>query len=113
VATDIASRGIDVDSVSHVINYDVPEVPQDYVHRVGRTGRAGNIGQAITLVTPPEELAMKDIEKLTEQTVKRVILPDFGGKVSSFSGYSTNAKNSNGFRKSKSSRSTRPRRVRR
>ena len=79
VATDIASRGIDVDAVSHVINYDVPEAPQDYVHRVGRTGRAGNVGQAITLVTPIEEMAMRDIEKLTEQKVKRVILPDFGG----------------------------------
>ncbi len=50
VATDIASRGIDVDAVSHVINYDVPQAPEDYVHRVGRTGRAGNTGQAITLV---------------------------------------------------------------
>ena len=69
VATDIASRGIDVDAVSHVINFDAPEVPQDYVHRVGRTGRAGNQGQAITLVTPLEELAMRDIEKMTEQKV--------------------------------------------
>ena len=79
VATDIASRGIDVDSVSHVINYDVPEAPEDYVHRVGRTGRAGNVGQAITLVTPNEELAMRGIEKLTEQKVKRVVLDEFGG----------------------------------
>lgn len=78
VATDIASRGIDVDSVSHVINYDVPKAPEDYVHRVGRTGRAGNSGQAITFVTPLEELAMRDIERLTEQKVKRMDLPDFG-----------------------------------
>lgn len=78
VATDIASRGIDVDAVSHVINYDVPEAPQDYVHRVGRTGRAGSSGQAITLVSPVEELAMRDIEKLTKQKVKRVDLPEFG-----------------------------------
>jgi ATP-dependent RNA helicase RhlE len=78
VATDIASRGIDVDSVSHVINYDVPQAPQDYVHRVGRTGRAGNQGQAITLVTPVEETAMRDIERLTKQTVKRIVHPDFG-----------------------------------
>ncbi|HLL77438.1 MAG TPA: DEAD/DEAH box helicase, partial [Pyrinomonadaceae bacterium] len=54
VATDIAARGIDVDSVSHVINYDVPEQPEDYVHRIGRTGRAGKTGRAITLVTPVE-----------------------------------------------------------
>ncbi len=78
VATDIASRGIDVDSVTHVINYDVPQAPQDYVHRVGRTGRAGNQGQAITLVTPVEEMAMRDIERLTKQTVKRIVHPDFG-----------------------------------
>lgn len=79
IATDIASRGIDVDAISHVINYDVPEAPQDYVHRVGRTGRAGHEGQAITLVTPLEELAIRDIEHLTKQKLKRVVLPDFGG----------------------------------
>ena len=77
VATDIASRGIDVDLVTHVINYDVPRAPQDYVHRVGRTGRAGNVGQAITLVTPVEEMAMRDIERLTNQTVKRIEHPEF------------------------------------
>ena len=56
VATDIAARGMDVDSISHVINYDVPAAPEDYVHRIGRTGRAGNVGRAITLVTPVEEM---------------------------------------------------------
>jgi len=56
VATDIAARGLDVDSVSHVINYDVPDVPEDYVHRVGRTGRAGKQGKAITIVTPVDKL---------------------------------------------------------
>ena len=79
VATDIAARGIDVDSVSHVINYDVPEAPEDYVHRIGRTGRAGNRGRAITLVTPVEELSMRAIERMTGQTIERVVLPDFGG----------------------------------
>ena len=79
VATDVAARGIDVDLVSHVINYDVPEVPEDYVHRIGRTGRAGNIGRAITLVTAIEEPTMRAIERLTGQTVERVLLPDFGG----------------------------------
>ena len=79
VATDIAARGIDVDSVSHVINYDVPEAPEDYVHRIGRTGRAGNTGRAITLVTPVEELSMRAIERLTGQAVERVVMPDFGG----------------------------------
>ncbi len=80
VATDIASRGIDVESVSHVINYDVPEVPEDYVHRIGRTGRAGSLGRAITLVTPVEELSMRAIERHTGQAIQRVVLPDFGGR---------------------------------
>src|SRR5215208_3091663 len=79
VATDIAARGLDVDAVSHVINYDVPAAPEDYVHRIGRTGRAGNHGRAITLVTPVEELSMRAIERLTGQAVERVVLPDFGG----------------------------------
>ncbi len=111
VATDIASRGIDVDEISHVINYDVPQAAEDYVHRVGRTGRAGNEGKAITLVTPVEEMAMRDIEKLTEQKVKRIVLPDFGGTaaIASESFYKT--KKSNGFRKRSSSRSLRRRRA--
>ena len=79
VATDVAARGIDIDSVSHVINYDVPVVPEDYVHRIGRTGRAGNTGRAITLLTTAEESSMRAIERLTGQAVERVVLPDFGG----------------------------------
>jgi ATP-dependent RNA helicase RhlE len=79
VATDIAARGIDVDAVSHVINYDVPMAPEDYVHRIGRTGRAGNLGRAITLVTPVDESSMRAIERLTGQEVERVVLPAFGG----------------------------------
>ncbi|HEY8560910.1 MAG TPA: DEAD/DEAH box helicase [Pyrinomonadaceae bacterium] len=79
VATDVAARGIDINSVGHVINYDVPEAPEDYVHRIGRTGRAGNKGRAITLVAAGDELAMRAIERLTGQTVERVLLPDFGG----------------------------------
>ena len=79
VATDVAARGIDIDSVSHVINYDVPEVAEDYVHRIGRTGRAGQKGRAITLVTPGDELTMRTIERLTGQKVERVLLPNFGG----------------------------------
>jgi ATP-dependent RNA helicase RhlE len=79
VATDVAARGIDIDSVSHVINYDIPTVPEDYVHRIGRTGRAGNTGRAITLFTTAEEHSMREIERLTGQPVERVVLPDFGG----------------------------------
>jgi ATP-dependent RNA helicase RhlE len=81
VATDVAARGIDIDSVSHVINYDIPEAPEDYVHRIGRTGRAGKIGQAISLLSVAEEGSMRAIEKLTGQTVERVLLPDFGGQL--------------------------------
>ncbi len=80
VATDIAARGLDVDAVSHVINFDVPSAPEDYVHRIGRTGRAGNTGRAITIVTPVDELSMRAIERLTGQAVARVLLPGFGGR---------------------------------
>ena len=79
VATDIAARGLDVDAVSHVINYDVPTAPEDYVHRIGRTGRAGATGCAITIVTPVDEFSMQAIERLTGQPVKRVVLTPFGG----------------------------------
>jgi ATP-dependent RNA helicase RhlE len=79
VATDVAAHGIDIDSVSHVINYDIPEAPEDYVHRIGRTGRAGNKGRAITFVTMAEEHSLKAIERLTGQQVERIVLPDFGG----------------------------------
>lgn len=79
VATDIAARGLDVNAVSHVINYDVPAAPEDYVHRVGRTGRAGNEGKAISLVAPVDELSMKAIERLTGQAVKRLVPEGFGG----------------------------------
>ncbi len=79
VATDIAARGIDVDAISHVINYDVPMAPEDYVHRIGRSGRAGKPGRAITLVTPAEELSMRGIERLTGQSIERVVMPAFGG----------------------------------
>jgi len=92
VATDVAARGIDIDSVSHVINYDVPEAPEDYVHRIGRTGRAGNKGRAITLFTNAEEHSMRAIEKLTGQAVERVLLPDFGGAISATVSLGRNAK---------------------
>jgi ATP-dependent RNA helicase RhlE len=73
VATDIAARGLDIDAVSHVINYDVPAAPEDYVHRVGRTGRAGNQGQAISIVAPVDQPAMRAIEQLTGQSVRRIV----------------------------------------
>jgi ATP-dependent RNA helicase RhlE len=109
VATDIAARGIDVDSVSHVINYDVPEQPEDYIHRIGRTGRAGKTGRAITLVTPVEEFSMRAIERLTGQQIERVHVAGFGAAVRAASGLAAPAAK----RAVASRRSFRPRRGRR
>ena len=69
VATDIAARGIDVDSVSHVVNYDLPHVPESYVHRIGRTARAGATGEAIAFCTPEDRALLRDIEKTIRQPV--------------------------------------------
>ncbi len=69
VATDIAARGIDVDAVSHVVNFDLPNVPESYVHRIGRTARAGADGAAISLVSDDERGLLKDIQKVTRQTI--------------------------------------------
>jgi ATP-dependent RNA helicase RhlE len=77
VATDIASRGIDVDGISHVINFDFPMHPEDYVHRIGRTGRADAIGDAISFVTPEDEPYVRDLEKLTRKAVPRKRLEGF------------------------------------
>ncbi|HLD84544.1 MAG TPA: DEAD/DEAH box helicase [Coxiellaceae bacterium] len=75
VATDVAARGIDVDRVSHVINYDIPYDVESYVHRIGRTGRAGRSGKAILLVTPREQRLFRDIEQYTKKPILRMNLP--------------------------------------
>jgi len=72
VATDIAARGIDVDGVTHVVNYDMPNVPEQYVHRIGRTARAGAAGIAVSLVAPDEASYLRDIEKLIRQKLPTV-----------------------------------------
>jgi len=77
VATDIASRGIDVEGISHVVNYDIPLHPEDYVHRIGRTGRALKIGDAFTLITASEYKHVQAIERFIGQTVPRVKLDNF------------------------------------
>ncbi|MDO5623569.1 MAG: DEAD/DEAH box helicase [Pseudomonadota bacterium] len=78
VATDIAARGIDIDELPHVVNYDIPNVPEDYVHRIGRTGRAGASGQAVSLVCMDEEGFMHEIEKFTRQQIPVQMLDGFG-----------------------------------
>lgn len=77
VATDIASRGIDVDELGHVVNFDVPLAPEDYVHRVGRTGRGEATGDAFTFVSPEEEGSLRDIERAIGRRLPRVTVPDF------------------------------------
>lgn len=75
VATDVAARGLDIDDISHVFNFDLPLDPEVYVHRIGRTGRAGKSGLALTLVTPAEQWRMRKIEAFTKQPVVRTTLP--------------------------------------
>jgi ATP-dependent RNA helicase RhlE len=77
VATDVASRGIDVDGISHVVNFDVPSSSDDYIHRGGRTARAGAVGELITFVAPAEENGLRQIEHAIGATLPRVVLPNF------------------------------------
>ncbi len=77
VATDIAARGIDIDQLPHVVNYDLPNVPEDYVHRIGRTGRAGATGEAISLVCVDERAFLHDIERLIKREIPSVVVPGF------------------------------------
>ena len=77
VATNIAARGLDVDHISHVISFDVPHVPDDYVHRIGRTARMEAEGDAFVLVAPAEEKSLARIERQIGQRLPRVTLPDF------------------------------------
>jgi ATP-dependent RNA helicase RhlE len=77
VATDIAARGIDIEALGHVVNFDVPQAPDDYIHRVGRTARAGEVGDAFTFVAPDEENDLRAIEKAVGKRLPRVTVPDF------------------------------------
>jgi len=72
VATDIAARGLDIDELPHVVNFDLPQVPEDYIHRIGRTGRAGSSGEALSLVCPEEAWFLVEIEKLLKRQIPRV-----------------------------------------
>ncbi|MDE2157514.1 MAG: DEAD/DEAH box helicase, partial [Burkholderiales bacterium] len=77
VATDIAARGIDIDQLPHVVNFEMPNVPEDYVHRIGRTGRAGALGEAVSLVCLDEEIFVRDIERLIKRSIPRETVPGF------------------------------------
>ena len=75
VATDVAARGLDIEDISHVFNYHLPDDPEVYVHRIGRTGRAGKTGIAITLVSPREKRRLREVEALTKQPIKKMEVP--------------------------------------
>jgi ATP-dependent RNA helicase DeaD len=75
VATDVAARGLDIEDISHVFNYHLPDDPEVYVHRIGRTGRAGKTGIAITLVSPREKRRLREVEALTKQPIKKMEIP--------------------------------------
>ncbi len=77
VATDIAARGIDIDQLPHVVNYDLPNIPEDYVHRIGRTGRAGATGEAVSLVCVDEHIMLRDIEKLINSSLPKEVIVGF------------------------------------
>ena len=77
VATDIAARGIDIDQLPHVVNFEMPNVPEDYVHRIGRTGRAGANGEAVSLVCVDENGFVRDIERLIKREIPKEIVPGF------------------------------------
>jgi len=100
VATDVAARGLDIVGVSHVINYEVPNYPKDYVHRIGRTARAGSSGSALTLVSPGEEFAWEAIERFIGQSVPRIVLPVFASKLPTHMIKSTTATRLRPFRRS-------------
>ena len=77
VATDIAARGIDIDQLPHVVNFELPNVPVDYVHRIGRTARAGRKGEAISLVCVDEHKLLLDIERLIKKDLSKKVIPGF------------------------------------
>ena len=77
VATDIAARGIDIDQLPQVVNFNLPNVPEDYIHRIGRTGRAGLTGRAVSLVSADESKLLSDIERLTQKLLERIIIEGF------------------------------------
>ncbi|HYH41342.1 MAG TPA: helicase-related protein, partial [Burkholderiales bacterium] len=103
VATDIAARGIDIDQLPFVVNYELPYTPEDYVHRIGRTGRAGTPGEAIAFMSPEEGKALVEVEKLLKRTIPKLDLP------AGFDGEDRQSRSSSGHaREERPSRGARP-----
>jgi ATP-dependent RNA helicase RhlE len=107
VATDIAARGIDVEALGHVVNFDVPAAPEDYIHRVGRTARAEATGEALTLVMPESEVDLAGIERALGLTIPRIRLEDFNYGVTPSAPKRENAKNT--ASRSRNAKGTAPR----
>jgi ATP-dependent RNA helicase RhlE len=104
VATDVASRGIDIDQLPHVVNFELPDVPEDYVHRIGRTGRAGNEGRAVSLVCGDEYPQLKSIERLLDRSLSRVVTPGYEPRASSQQGSSESSRQRSGQRRGSQSK---------
>ena len=112
VATDIAARGIDVEALGHVVNFDIPGLPEDYIHRVGRTARAELTGEAFTLVTPEDEVTLKRIERTIGSKIDRVLLEDFSYEIARKTTTSSTAGRRNGNRSNSNNRQNRKRKNR-
>jgi ATP-dependent RNA helicase RhlE len=98
VATDIAARGLDIDQLPHVVNFELPNVPEDYVHRIGRTGRAGLAGEAVSLVCVDEKKLLADIEQLLKCRIEKVVVPGYEPDASIKAEPIKNGRNSAGHR---------------
>lgn len=110
VATDIAARGLDIDDLPHVVNFELPNVPEDYVHRIGRTGRAGREGEAVSLVCIDENKLLRDIEKLLRKELPNMILPGYEPDPSIKAEPIINGRSNNGRSNQKQGQWNRPKR---
>ncbi|MGI9308178.1 MAG: DEAD/DEAH box helicase, partial [Gammaproteobacteria bacterium] len=110
VATDIAARGLDIDKLPHVVNFELPNVPEDYVHRIGRTARAGEEGHAVSLVSIDERKLLRDIERMLKTEIQKEIIPGYEpqDKASANSGKQAGRNNSNGGQQARGRRGGKP-----